>query len=333
MSFNEFIEEKISFILINILFMFILSIYLYFLNIQINIILILNIIWFLIFIAFLIISYLKIKKKYQTIINLTNELDEKYLIYEVLPKTTNIENKAYIYALKKACKAMNDKISDTQKKYQNYQEYIESFVHEIKTPISAISLMSENENNKIAKEEIKKIENLCEQILYFSRSKNPENDYFIKEVYLEDIIHKVLLEYRNIILKNKITINVHDLNKQIFTDEKWLTFIIKQIIQNSIKYLDKKNKIIEIYATNEKNSVKLIIKDNGIGIHDYDLEKIYDYGFTGSDRQKTHSTGIGLYLVKKLCDKLNIGINTQSKYKEYTKTEIILPKTNSYILK
>lgn len=156
-----------------------------------------------------------------------------------------------------------------------------------------------------------------------------------KKLGIENILKKFpyLIDYKNIILKNKIKIEVKDTQKIVYTDEKWLKFIIKQILQNSLKYLNKEDKEIEIKTKEEPHSITLIIKDNGVGIHDYDLPKIYNYGFTGSDRKKTHSTGIGLYLAKKLSEKLNLNLKTTSEYNKYTQTEITIPKESTYIIK
>ena len=167
-----------------------------------------------------------------------------------------------------------------------------------------------------------------DQILYYARSENPEKDYFIKELNLSDVIHKVLLKYRVYLLDEKISVKVNSLEKIIYTDEKWLIFIISQIIQNAVKYMNKKDKKIEIDARENKDNVVLSIKDNGCGIKDSDLTRVFEKGFTGNDRTKSKSTGIGLYLSKKICNKLGLEINIYSKYKEWTKVEIIYPKSN-----
>ncbi len=105
-------------------------------------------------------------------------------------------------------------------------------------------------------------------------------------------------------------------------------FIISQIIQNSIKYLDKdKKKEIEVWGENSNNYINLIIKDNGCGIKESDLVRIFEKGFTGTNRKKGYSTGMGLYLTKKLCDKLGLKLQIQSKEKEFTKLTITFPKS------
>ncbi len=328
MRISSYLENKIFYILFQVSTIIIISLLLFLAEIQMFYIALIIIISSSLLVCYLLCDYHIKKKKYIQITNLVDELDDKYFISEIIPKSSNIENKAYIYALKQACKSMNDKISKLEQENLDYREYIESLAHEIKTPISALSLLFDNNNDKISKKELDKIDMYIDQVLYYARSENPEKDYFIKELNLSDVVHKVLLKYRIYLLDEKISVQVNNLDKIIYTDEKWLIFIISQIIQNSIKYIDKKDKKIEIYTTENKDNVKLIIKDNGCGIKDSDLTRVFEKGFTGSNRTKSKSTGIGLYLSKKICNKLGLEINIYSKYKEWTKLEIIYPKSN-----
>lgn len=119
----------------------------------------------------------------------------------------------------------------------------------------------------------------------------------------------------------------------VATDEKWIIFIINQIINNAIKYLDKQEKIIEMKGYEEKNKVILEIKDNGCGINESDLPRVFDKGFTGSNRTKEHSTGFGLYLCKKLCRKLNLNIEIESKEKEYTIVKLVFQNSSLHTRK
>ena len=271
-----------------------------------------------------------LKKKYNQIVDLVDSLDEKYFISEIIPRSLNLENKAYIYALKKACKSMNDKVSNLEKENLDYREYIESFAHEIKTPISALSLIFDENKDLVSKRELDKIDLYVDQMLYYARSENPEKDYFVKKIKLSEVIHKVVIKYKNYLLDKKITLNVENLDYDVFTDEKWLVFIISQIIQNSIKYADKKKKQIDIKVIEEKNSITLVIFDNGCGIKESDLPRVFEKGFTGSNRNKSNSTGIGLYLSKKISERLGLRIDIDSKEKAYTKVSIVFPKTELY---
>lgn len=328
MKFLNYLENKIFYILFQIVIIMSFSLILNIIKVPIYyIVLFSSFLLFLLFV-YLIIDFSICKSKYLKIINLVDSFEEKYYISEIIPKSNNLENMAYIYALKQASKSMNDKISSLEKDNLDYQEYIESFVHEIKTPISALSLIFDNNKDKISKRELDKIDSYIDQILYYARCDNPEKDYFVKEINLSDLIHSVLLKYRTYLLDEKIMVIANNLEKVIYTDEKWLQFVISQIIQNAIKYMDKDKKQIKIVAKEQKDNIVLSIKDNGCGIKESDIGKVFEKGFTGSDRSKTKSTGIGLYLAKKICDKLGLNISIDSEYKKGTTLSIVFPKTN-----
>ena len=157
-------------------------------------------------------------------------------------------------------------------------------------------------------------------MLFYARSDVVEKDYFIKEVTLADLVHPVLLEYKNYLLNYHIKVEVKDLdNLKVYTDIKWLNFIIGQIISNSLKYQNKKDRLVRIKGVSTK------------GIKEADLSKVFEKGFTGSNRNKKNASGIGLYLTKKLCDKLGIDIKIESVYLKYTKVVITFPKGNYFI--
>lgn len=328
MKLKNYLEEKIFFILFQLTFIFLISLFLLVFKVEIPFILLFACLLILYTFIYLIVDFHKIKTSYNKIIKLTGNLDEKYYISEVLPKPQSLTSKAYYYALKEAAKAMNDKISNLEKEKLDFEEYIESFVHDIKTPISALYLSVDN--NPELTEELHKINLKVEQALFYARSDSTEKDYFIKSITLEDLIHPVIMDYKNYLLSNKIKIITKDLKYKVYTDEKWLHFIISQIIQNSIKYLDKKDKQIEITGKENKNNIILSIKDNGVGISESDLYRVFEKGFTGGNRKKESSTGMGLYLAKKLSDKLGLTFEISSKENEYTKINITFPKTNMH---
>lgn len=332
MMFLEYLEEKIFFIIISLIFTILLSIYLLLMGVNTSLVILLAfIIIFFIFIS-LLVSYLLIKKRYEKIVNLVDSLDEKYLIKEVIDKPKNLENKAYYYALDKACKALNDKLSEVENSKEEYLDFLDSFIHEIKTPISALSLYADNNNDERIKEEVLKISRLVDKMLFYARSDVVEKDYFIKEVTLADLVHPAILEYKNYLLNYNIKVEVKDLdNLVVYTDIKWLNFIIGQILSNSLKYQNKKDRLVRIKGISTKNNIKLEIYDNGVGIKESDLSKVFLKGFTGSNRNKKNASGIGLYLTKKLCDKLGIDIKIESVYLKYTKVIITFPKGNYFI--
>jgi Signal transduction histidine kinase len=188
--------------------------------------------------------------------------------------------------------------------YQNQKdqrEYTESWVHDIKVPLAALKLSQDDElDKKLIAEELDQIDYLVDQALYFARLNNFSNDYLIQEQDLNDIVKSCIRTNKRLFISKRIGINLDVTDKKVLTDEKWLSFIINQIVSNSLKYTDQGGKI-NIFTTTTDNNIELHIKDNGIGIAEQDISRIFNKGFTGSNgrRSGSKSTGMGLYLVKK----------------------------------
>ena len=270
--------------------------------------------------------YQKKRRAAQQIIDLTDKLEEGYYIAEVLPKPKELQNEAYYYALKKACKAMNDEVSRVAEEKREYQEYVESFAHEIKVPIGALSLTFDNTKNYTLKRETDKIAQLVEQMLYYARSENTEKDYFVKQLNLGDVVHGVILKFRYGLMEQRAAIAIGDVDQIVYTDEKWLTFILAQIVQNSVKYFNKQENRLTICGQDEGTSIRLAVEDNGCGISPSEIGRVCEKGFTGSDRNKANATGMGLYLAKKLCDRLGLGLEIASEVNVYTRVTLVFPK-------
>ena len=164
--------------------------------------------------------------------------------------------------------------------------------------------------------------------MFYARLDQVSNDFMIRKVNLEEIIKNVLVKNKKIMIRNNMKVELEDTNVSAYTDEKWLEFILNQIIINSIQYRKEKNSKIVMSLKENKESVELSIKDNGIGIKKSEIDRIFDKGFTGTNgRNKKKSTGIGLYLCKRLCEELGMTIEVESVEKEYTNIVIIIPRT------
>lgn len=165
-----------------------------------------------------------------------------------------------------------------------------------------------------------------EQVLYYSKSDNVAKDYIIRELNLKDVVNKVIKRnYRDFINKN-IKVEIDEINDTVYSDSKWIEFILNQIIGNSIKYINSKDRLLKINSTRIENSVVLTIQDNGVGIVNADINRVFEKGFTGTNgRIFGKGTGIGLYLCKKLCNKLGIGLVLESKVDFGTTVKIIFP--------
>lgn len=201
--------------------------------------------------------------------------------------------------------------------YQNQhdqQEYTESWVHDIKVPLAALKLAQDSDLNKdLVDEEIDQIDYLVDQALYFARLNNFSNDYLIQEQDLNTIVKSSIRTNKRMFISKRIGISIDVTSKKILTDEKWLSFILNQIITNSLKYTDAGGKI-DIFTSSDSNSIKLHIKDSGVGISVKDISRVFNKGFTGDNGRKfgSKSTGMGLYLVKKMIDNLGHQITLNS---------------------
>lgn len=279
----------------------------------------------------MLIEYYSKKSYYNNLLEKLDELDQKYLLSEVISKANFQDGNLFKEILEETGKSMLENVNKYKYAQEDYKEYIELWIHEIKTPISASKLIIENNKNEITKnieEELDKIENYTEQALYYARSNTVEKDYIITKTNLKDIVNMSIIKNKTTILNNKVELNIHDLEKQVYTDSKWVVFILNQVIQNSIKYSKNENQSIEIYAEEQKEKVTLYIKDNGLGIKKSELSRVFEKGFTGENGRiiGKKSTGIGLYLCKKLCNKLQLAININAEQNVGTEVTIVFPK-------
>ena len=261
-----------------------------------------------------------------------DSLDRKNLIAELIEPPSFAEGIILYDIVKGSNKAMLEEINKYKFLQEEYREYIELWVHEIKTPISSSKLIVQNNRSEAMDsifEELVKIENFVEQVLFYSRSNNVEKDYIIKETNLKKLCFNSLKKNSKLFIHNKIKVTTENLDINVPIDEKWLEFILNQILTNSVKYSDKENSEVKIFGQKHENSITLSICDNGVGIPENELGKIFDKGFTGSNgRKNERSTGMGLYITKKLCDKLGIGISAQSKFGEGTTIILTFPKSS-----
>lgn len=284
----------------------------------------------------ILIEYIQKRSFYKNILNILNDLDEKYLITELIKLPSFSEGKILKSVLEQTDKSMLENVNKYKYIQEDYKDYIELWIHEIKIPIATSKLIVENNKNDVTKsidEELNKVENFIEQALFYARSNTVEKDYYIKKVKLKDIVNESIKKNKNILIQDRITLNIHDTDIEVNTDSKWIVFMLNQIIQNSRKYgMPARNLEIEIYAKQNPENVVLYIKDNGIGIKKGEITRVFEKGFTGTNGRITgkKSTGIGLYLCKKLCDKLGIGIELNSIENVGTEVRIVFPK-NSYI--
>ena len=246
-----------------------------------------------------------------------------YLVYLVFMAFLNKKEEKLKNQIQELEEANLNLRNDFLAKEKELQEYFLIWIHQIKTPITAGKLICdsdiENENIKNIKKELIYIEDYTNMALSYLKMANHNTDMDISLVNLDDIIKPLIKKYAILFISNNIKLEYEKLNVKVITDSKWCMVVIEQLLSNAIKYT--KNGIVSI-SFNEKENY-LEIKDNGIGIKDSDLPKIFDKGYSGfNGRQNQKSTGIGLFLVKQILDKLGKKVKLESKLGEGTSVKV-----------
>lgn len=203
-----------------------------------------------------------------------------------------------------------ENIMDLKTIRQNNTEYFSVWVHQIKTPIAAIQMLLQDDDTDKSRElsaELFRIEQYAEMALHYIRLDSDSNDFIIQRCDLDNIVRQAVRRYAPLFIRRKIKLDYQSVNIEVLTDEKWLLFVVEQLLSNAVKYTV--NGCVTIKFVDDILSVI----DTGIGIAPEDLPRIFEKGYTGmSGRTDKKSTGLGLYLCKKVCDKLGHNISASS---------------------
>ena len=230
--------------------------------------------------------------------------------------------------LRRSGRSMISAVSDAQADQREYREYVESWVHEIKTPITAARLLCRNiegESRNRISHELGQMEAHVERALFYARAESPEKDIVIRPLPLEDIVSQSIQNHKELLIQGGIRIETKGLEGVVYTDRKWVCFILGQLLQNSVRYCGE-NPIITISSSSAGKQINLTVADNGIGIPEYELPRIFDRGFTGSNgRARGGSTGMGLYLCRRLAGFLEIQVQADSQEGQGTSVTLTFP--------
>lgn len=316
MNGKQYIKDQLASILLNLFCMAALALFLLLNDNPPDSIFLILFLWLFIFVTAKTVSYIHRKRQMDKLLSLAEQLEEKYLIAELMKLPERSDDRIFYQLLKLSEKSMLERIGQIQRERLEYKEYIEQWIHEIKTPIAAMKLLCENNRSPFTRElliELEKTNHFTEQALYYARSEQTEKDCLIREIRLFDAVHQAISDNRYLLRQYSAQIEVSESEVTVYSDEKWIRFILNQLIVNAVKYR-KETPHLKIYSERKEDRVLLYIQDNGIGISDCDLPRIFEKGFTGKNGRKTgqNATGIGLYLCKKLCSKLEIGISAVS---------------------
>lgn len=336
MKLMPFLKDKFMFLILHVICMGALSAFLRLTGYGSTGVTLILIFWTVILALWLFITYRERKRYFDEIDKILAEVDQRYLLGELLPYSCRLEDRLYNKMMHLSNKSVIEKIRKAEDARRDYREYIESWVHEIKAPITGIALICENrrrheavtqENLREISLENQKIENCVDKVLYYARMENVYKDFLIQKTDLQKTAEEVLAKNRLLLIRHQVRAEVH-CGDMVYTDGKWISFILNQMIGNSVKYRSE-SPVFLIYTEREKDGVRLTIEDNGVGILPEELSRIFEKGFTGSNgRSHKQATGIGLYLCKRLCERLEIGLSAQSQPGRGTKMTLDFPVSN-----
>lgn len=287
-----------------------------------------------------IADFIRRRNYYNSLIQVVTEIEKISLLPELINQAEFVDGQITNELIIKICNIGNlEQVALTQQ-LEDYRHYIELWIHEVKTPITAMKLASEriqgSDADSISKN-IELVDSQVEQALYYARMSTLRNDYKLEQVKLLPLVQDAVKQNRYMLLNNAIAINI-DIAESIvvIADKPWMVFILNQLISNSIKYGAKQISFTATDASrdasydsakNETDQYTLLeVKDDGWGIPSEDMPKIFDQAYTGTNgRTKGNATGMGLYLIANMCERMGIGIQAASERGVGTRILMYLP--------
>ena len=317
---KSYIKKNLKLYLLLIVFIFIFVLIFYLYNLPFEALFYSGLLCFVAALIVSIIDFNNYRKSY---------IDLKYLesnilnSMEDLPKSLDIRVEYYQKIIERLHNEVEKLKIDDNKKMEDLADYYSMWIHQIKTPIAAINFLLDNEeiDVKAFRQELFKIERYVEMVLTYIRLGSETSDYVITSINLDEVVRENIKKYATLFINKKIKLNYVSHETYVISDKKWLGFAFEQLLSNAIKYTKSGGEI----SINISES-KLIIEDNGIGIYEEDLPRIFEQSFTGlNGRYEKKSSGLGLYLCKKTLDKLQHKIEITSEINKGTKVEITFP--------
>ncbi len=342
MTVKDFLRDRFLMMLLHLVCMCLLTVFLRLTGYGMAAAVLILIFWGLILTVWMCAAYVQRRGYFREVEEILEKVDQRYLLGELLPDSVRLEDRLYREIICRSNKSVIERIRQIEETQKEYKEYIESWVHEVKSPITSISLICANGQKKRSERrtsaevkeafqtiglENQRLENYVDMVLYYARSEQVWKDYLIQETDLEGIVYEALEKNKLLMIQNQVRAEVN-VKERAYTDRKWIGFILNQMFLNSVKYKGNQP-VFHIYTERKKEGVLLILEDNGVGILPEELSRIFEKGFTGSNgRNYGRSTGMGLYLCRKLCDKLGIGLRAESEYGGGTRMILEFPISN-----
>lgn len=308
--FKQYILKNIKLICFSVLSFMVFAIIFLLYNIQVGAIIYPSILCSFIGLIFIIFDYMKKYKIHKKLLEI-QKLDAKLILN--MPNTNSIIEHDYQKIIEHLKQNIYDLETTKNKQYSDMIDYYTLWAHQIKTPITSmkLSLKSPSDMSKNNfQTNLHRIEQYVDMVLAFIRLNSEYSDYIFKEYSLDQIIKTFVKKFSHDFISKKIKLEYLPLNKLIITDKKWFSLIIEQLLSNALKYTQTGS--IKIYCSHDQT---LCIKDTGIGIKPEDIPRVFDKGYTGyTGHNVRHSSGIGLYICKRICDNLKIKIKVTSEY-------------------
>lgn len=268
----------------------------------------------LLIIGTLLFEYWKYKAKHEDLVQLQSLPDH---LMESLKKYDRQDDRDYMELLSLVMEHAGEERLEHQKKMADSIDYYTTWVHQIKTPIASMRLRLQAEDSQTARaltEDLFRIEQYVEMVLTYLRLGSESTDYVFREIELDGVIKGCLRKFASQFIGRSLSLSYEGTEQTVVTDEKWLAFVLEQLLSNALKYTAEGGITIEV---SEKQV--LSIRDTGFGITPEDLPRIFEKGYTGfRGREDKHASGIGLFLCKKICDNLGVKIWAESKLGEGT---------------
>ena len=205
---------------------------------QPGILAILGLVWAILFLAVQAVDFLKSRGRLQELEAILEGLDQKHLFAECLPRPESVRERELFGLMRRAGKGAIEAVSDARAAQREYREYIESWVHEIKTPITAARLICRSADGALRRKlitELSQIENHVERALFYARAESPEQDFLIRRSPLDVIVTEVIEQHRSLLIQSGVRIETHDLEHTVYTDGKWTCFLLGQLLQNAVR--------------------------------------------------------------------------------------------------
>lgn len=269
----------------------------------------------------IIIGFFRFRKRNRELKKIYSDLP---IIVERLPPPDNITEENLFGIISRLHEISGEKINEINEIRKDSEDYFTVWVHQIKTPISAMQMLLQNDDTDTSRElsaELFRIEQYAEMALNYIRLDSGSNDLVLQEYDLDDILKQAIHRYAPLFIRRRLQLKYNSANALVLTDKKWLVFVIEQLLSNAVKYTIKGGVMLKF-----ENNI-LTVTDTGIGISPDDLPRIFEKGYTGlSGRSDRKSTGLGLYLCKKVCDKLGHRIYAQSEINKGTAIHLDLSR-------